>query len=360
MESWINRLHYPQQDAKKTWIWGLFWLAQNVYRFVLLLRGVVLSAWHAWFQTPVRLPVPVVSVGNLTTGGTGKTPVVIALAQGYLAQGLRVLVLHRGYRAKTPIHGPVTSPHQGDEAYEIQQAVPGAHVWVGRKRARMAQQAVAQLRPDVVILDDGFQHVALARDMDIVLVDGRRGLGNGYCLPLGPLREPKTGLRRATHVWWTHTHGHPVCQQAAMAWMPPGLLANKHTGVVWFMPGPATNWKTGQALSEFAGYDVYLASALAQPQPFEAALLTAGAHVVSHVKFDDHHVYTAREMTALFARLDDDPQLQFVTTAKDAVKLQPWLVQQAPEKLKRCWTWKRHALLPELPALGPASPDVCP
>ena len=204
--------------------------ASLVYRAVSALHR---AGYDRGWRRAERLPVPIVSVGNLEVGGTGKTPAVAALAQAALRAGLRPAILTRGYagsgRAGVLRNGAwtsggpnaATSPDAdaggdaatssradaadaGDEPLLLSRALPSVPVVVGKRRAENARALLATGEPiDLFLLDDGFQHRALARDRDLVLLDARRPFANGRLLPAGPLREPPGALRRAHHILLT-------------------------------------------------------------------------------------------------------------------------------------------------------------
>lgn len=173
-----------------------------IYRELIRLRAV-LYRWRVF--SSYKAPVPVISVGNLAVGGTGKTPVVDYLLKFCLAKGRRVAVVSRGYGGRKHSgvqivsggNGPLLEPEQcGDEPYLLARRNPQALVLVSPKRAQAIQQAVESLGAEVVLLDDGFQHLAVQRDVDIVLLDAQRPFGNGHQLPAGLLREPISALGR--------------------------------------------------------------------------------------------------------------------------------------------------------------------
>ena len=160
-----------------------------------------------------KLPRPVISVGNLTVGGTGKTPTVAMLARHFISRGKRVVVLSRGYGGRQTAWGGggfhwklalLLSPEEaGDEPYLLASTVPGLAVVVGADRYRAGLLAMEQLKPDIFILDDGYQHLRLKRDLNILLLDSRHPFGNGRMLPAGLLREPQSAAERADLIMYT-------------------------------------------------------------------------------------------------------------------------------------------------------------
>ncbi|MBW1824898.1 MAG: tetraacyldisaccharide 4'-kinase, partial [Deltaproteobacteria bacterium] len=173
------------------------------YRLLIQLR-------HTSYKTGVlksySLPCLVISVGNVTMGGTGKTPMVIYLAQVFKEKGMKTAVLSRGYKGKSPEKVAMVSNGErillnardaGDEPFLLSKALPGIPVIIGRDRVLSGQYALEHFSPETILLDDGFQHLKLKRDVDILLIDLQYGFGNGHLLPRGILREPLNNLNRA-------------------------------------------------------------------------------------------------------------------------------------------------------------------
>lgn len=270
-----------------------------------LLYGLLVRAWHLAFDLGLRRPVrvegaTVVSVGNLVVGGAGKTPVVMHLANEAVRRGFKVAVLSRGYgrRAKglRSFDAGALPPvdEVGDEPRLIARRCPGVTVWVGADRVALARAAVAA-GANLLVLDDGFQHRRLARDFD-VLVDG--GQGNGWMLPAGPLREPASGRKRATHVWGRDG--------------APGAIEARH--VVTRVLSPE-----GEPIS-LSGKPVVLLLGVARPDLVARSVEALGARIVARHLRPDHHVFTQGELAA--ARSEAQAQRALlVTTQKDAERL---------------------------------------
>lgn len=277
-------------------------LAQAL-RPVSWLYGAGARAWHlAWdlgLRRPVTLDgVQVISVGNLVVGGAGKTPVVILLAQEALAAGRRVAVLSRGYgrRADEPRHFDATAlppaEEVGDEPRLIARRCPGVTVWVGADRVANARRAVAA-GAEVLILDDGFQHRRLARDVNVLLEGGD---DNGLLLPAGPLREPRSARRRATEVW---RRGLDVLFEATGVRTPVGEQ----------LP-----------VAALGGRRVVLLLGVARPGRVEETVKALGAQVVRTFAHADHHRFTDAEREAAAATAQREGAW-LVTTEKDAERL---------------------------------------
>lgn len=250
-------------------------------------------------------PVPVVVVGNLTVGGSGKTPLVIALTERLLGLGRRPAIVSRGYgrrgRGTVVVNDgrgtrlPVSEV--GDEPAMLADRL-GVPVVVGTDRTAAVATA-ADLGADCVVADDGFQRLSLARELSFVVVDAVRGVGNGRCLPAGPLREPVSALADANAVVARGT-GAPVAADASMAIIPEALRGIQSPG-------------EESPLYRLAGRRVHAVAGTGDPEQFFATLEAAGARVVRH-PFPDHHAYEGPEVV-----FEDGAPL--VTTEKDAVKL---------------------------------------
>jgi len=277
--------------------------------------SLVIAGWDKLYQTGIlkqhRLPVPVISIGNLTTGGTGKTPLVISLAQYLEAKDRKVVVLSRGYKArkKTNFH-LADHPDYGDEAFLIQTHIKGS-VFVGSNRVFTGTKAIQETNANVILLDDGFQHRRLYRDLNIVLVDGTIGFGNGHMLPAGPLREPISALHRANWVILTKQ----IENQQKM-WTLLKSLRLKHPVQM------ATCPFTLAPIDTLQGHSVILVSGLAQPLAFEQSVKAQFmCLILEHKIFADHHTYTTQDWQHLQTFLETHPEATLLTTEKDWVKL---------------------------------------
>ncbi|MGK8839505.1 tetraacyldisaccharide 4'-kinase [Achromobacter xylosoxidans] len=259
-----------------------------------------------------RAPVPVVVIGNIYVGGTGKTPMVIATVEGLRARGYTPGVVSRGYGVKLGPQarvgqGELDAARFGDEPALIAR-VTGAPISVHPRRA-LAAQALLQAHPrvDVIVSDDGLQHLALARDVEIVVQD-RRGIGNGRLLPAGPLREPASRLREVDAV--ITNIDVPDGRAAASTGMGPRQVD------MWLEPGEARQIEGGarRPLATFAGQpDVAAAAGIGNPERFFSTLRSQGITLAATLPLPDHHDYASSPFQALAAQT-------ILVTSKDAIK----------------------------------------
>ncbi|WNW14093.1 tetraacyldisaccharide 4'-kinase [Pseudomonas sp. DTU_2021_1001937_2_SI_NGA_ILE_001] len=249
-----------------------------------------------------RAPVPVVVVGNITVGGTGKTPMILWLIEHCRRQGLRVGVVSRGYGAKPPslpwrVRAEQSATEAGDEPLLIVQR-SGVPLMIDPDRSRAVRALLDSEPLDLILSDDGLQHYRLARDFELVLIDAARGLGNRRCLPAGPLREPAERL------------------QAVDAVLYNGALADKNDGFAFTLrPSALVNLRSGQrvGVEHFPpGQAVHAVAGIGNPQRFFNTLEGLNWRPVAHA-FADHAVFDAQALSFT-------PALPLVMTEKDAVK----------------------------------------
>ncbi len=274
------------------------------------------------------LPCPVVSVGNITLGGTGKTPMVIYLAQLFQRRGLRAVVLSRGYRSQHRDAVAVVSDgtrvllgarEAGDEPAMLAQALPGTPVIIGSDRVGSGSLACARFSPDVILLDDGFQHLRLRRNADIVLVDRNIGFGNRCLIPRGILREPLSALQAADLIILTKKTGETRPHPAER------LIAARNPRAPVFSAGYAVRGLTALDgspagdLRGLAGKNVLAVAGIGNPGYFIHLLRSNGIHVADEMILPDHHRYTGEDAGRLTARLSGIDCI--ITTAKDGCKM---------------------------------------
>ena len=275
-----------------------------------------------------KLPAPVVSVGNLTVGGTGKTPVVACLARLWQDRGRRVAILSRGYggqsRGVTCISNGQNTykkpPEVGEEPYWLARTLPGVAVYTGACRYAAGMAAWEEFQPDLFLLDDGFQHFQLHRDLDLVLLDAGSPFGNGQLLPRGPLREPLAALAAAQSLILTRFDPeHHQAQLAAIRRAFPDktvLSATIAPVKVTAYPGGQTEAPAAlrhRALVAFAG--------LARPEVFAGTLQELGVDLKGFRIFPDHHSYSHEELDSLTEAARALGAGGLITTGKDWASL---------------------------------------
>lgn len=300
-----------------------------VFRGVAAARGVL---YRAGILRAHRAGVPVISVGNLAVGGTGKTPAVMAVAGRLAAAGRAVAVLSRGYGALRRDARLVSDGRSlllgagegGDEPVLLARRLAGAPVLCGPRRAALAELAVAQHRADALLLDDGFQHLALARDLDVVVLDASNPFGNGHCLPRGPNREPVSALRRADLVWLSRVDqagagGVEELRRLARHFTGRSPIESRHAPVA-VLDGQLDRRDVPASLRRAR---VLLLSGLARPEGFRRTVEGLGAAVVAERAYPDHHRFTEAEVDEALAALGPAGCDWLLTTEKDAVRLPP-------------------------------------
>lgn len=279
-----------------------------------------------------RLPCRVVCVGNLTVGGTGKTPCTIALARWLRARGQAVGILLRGYGRHGSGRTVVVdtrddrTPWQavGDEAVLLARRLPEVPVVVGADRFQAGQEALRRFRLDVLLLDDGFQHRQLHRDLDLVLVDASDPFGGGRLLPRGRLREPVSGLRRAQAVILTRAD-----QAADLPGLRRGLeqivpgaaqvLARHRPSRLTALAGGEERWP-----GTLRGQRLLAVSGIANPEGFHRTLTDLGAGLAGTLAFPDHHAYGPADVARMRRAAEEARADLIITTEKDAIRLSAW------------------------------------
>lgn len=332
LDMWYHKRWYAWLLLPLSWVYQLF---------------AALHQYHQKYrqkQHGAHISVPIVVVGNITTGGTGKTPVLIALAKALIQQGLRIGVISRGYGSHAPYYPyPVSvddSPYTtGDEPLLIARETC-CPVVIASDRVAAAQQLIADHEVDLVLSDDGLQHRRLPRQLEIVVVDGQRGLGNHFCLPAGPLREP---AKRLASVDWivVNRAGMPPSnveqkvttkknesQTGALTDVYLQATAWRHLATQQRYPLSPLPWLDGENTSASQIPAVRAIAGIGNPERFFNTLSQLGVTPTSCVAFADHHQYSPQD----FAQWQHDIVLM---TEKDAVKYQALLScvakQQASE-----------------------------
>lgn len=293
-----------------------------LYGYRALLRAGALPIAHA--------AVPVISIGNLALGGTGKTTATAAICRALLDAGARPAVLSRGHGRRSGSGGtmvvsrgagPVVAWEEaGDEPYLLASKLPGALVLVGKDRRQTAAQAVA-LGADVLVLDDGFQYWRLGKDHEIVLLDCLDPFGGGHLFPRGALREPVGYLRRAHAIWLTHADLVSDTQRSAVLSDLRRLHPEAPLRLTRHRPLGFRAWPGGEQIGVDAvrGRRVCALSSIGNPASFERLLAVMGAEVIG-ARFPDHHRFRAEDLKEVAAATRGRAEI-LVTTEKDQVRL---------------------------------------
>lgn len=283
-----------------------------------------------------------ISVGNITVGGTGKTPIVEMLAKALSEGGRKVAILSRGYKSKKAPHlaetdvGDDYSPrvvsdgqrvlldpiHAGDEPYLLAKNLEGVAILVDKNRVKAGRYAISRMGADTLILDDGFQYLSFGRRLDFVLIDSTNPFGNGQLLPRGVLREPLSGLKRANYFFLTKTSGvklEPIKEKLREINPAAEVIETIHQPLYF---QEVTSGRREEL--EFArGKDVTVVSAIACPESFEAAIEGLGARIKNSIRFLDHHRFSPDEIERILSEASEDDVQCVLTTQKDAVRLPP-------------------------------------
>ena len=292
--------------------------------------NLALYRW-GWLQA-TRLPCRVISVGNLTLGGTGKTSCVLWLARKLLRAGKRVAILSRGPSRRGRESVAVVSDGQrislnvaeaGDEPFLLAQMLPEVPVLVGKHRTLTGRYAVERLGSEVLLLDDGFQYWRLYKDWDIALVDATAPFGVGKLFPAGTLREPPAHLSRANMVWFTRSEGLSSAERVALEaevrrWYPTGP-------VVWLAQRPLYVRPLGgeeqYPPTWLRGKRVGALSSIGNPWAFEQTVEGLGVAALEPVRFLDHHFYRPEEIAFITEQSQQAGMELILTTEKDATRL---------------------------------------
>mgnify|MGYP003309037006 FL=1 len=320
---------------------GIVLLLRVLKIFSVLFGGVVAIRYFLYGIGVLRrypLGIQVISIGNVTAGGTGKTPVTEIFARTLAAEGRKVAILSRGYRRKeapwwrrifTQVVDPplvvsdgrhvlLDSTIGGDEPYMLASNLPGVAVIVDRNRVKAGRYAVNRLGCNTLILDDGFQYQRLKHSIEVVLVDSTNPFGNGNLLPRGILREPIRNIRRADIIFLTKCRGDvtAVKNEIRRYNTKAEIVECNHTPRVlkdvWSREEYSLDWLSGKTVCTLSG--------IASPKGFENSLRSLGSKVVWCERYADHHRYDSSEVLYALNRTADMGADALITTEKDAVR----------------------------------------
>lgn len=333
---YIYQIAYGPETPFYGWlILGFLRGCSYLYEYGVRLK---LAMYDMGIKKKEKLDCCVISIGNITVGGTGKTPTAQKMADLIKRMGYRVVILNRGYRSHWDKEIGVVSDgnkifmtayEAGDEAYLMAKTLPGIPVVIGKNRAITGKYAVEKLNAEVIIMDDGYQHWHLERDLDVVLVDTLNMFGNGCVLPRGMLREPLENLNRGDLFLLTKTD-----QSSILSRMQLRKTIGKYNSkapVVESVHHPKNfveiaDWYKGITqnhleLSELEGKNVMVFSAIGNPSSFEQTLSGIGLNIKEAVRYPDHHDYGMLEMQYILERASSHNAVAMITTSKDAVKI---------------------------------------
>ncbi len=304
----------------------LLYLFSCIYAGAMNLRALFYRKGLFKSQT---LLCTVISVGNLTVGGTGKTPLTIYVVDLLRGLGYNVAVLSRGYKGKMYKAGGIVSDGQkiymdsiaaGDEPYLIADRLKDVPVLVGQNRFKMGKMAISRFSAQILVMDDGFQHMQLDRDIDLLLLDTASPFGNGHCIPRGPLREPVKGIRRASAIVLTR-QAHKASPNQA------GFVEEVNSGARIFrcMHVPERLFVAGTErpldLEALKGRRLFAFSGIGRNDSFRETVTQLGGSIDDFVEFFDHYRYSTDDLRSVWRKAVDLKVDNLVTTEKDYVRI---------------------------------------
>ena len=339
IEKYYLKVLAGRKKGFSVWLFkALLWLLSLIYLCVIKIRSLL---YHLRIFRARAVTAWVISVGNITLGGTGKTPVVERLARLLHARGRKVVIISRGYRRKTgPLFkrlkeklrgAPTTrvvsdgsnillnSRVAGDEPYMLAVNLEGVPILINRNRVKAAFYAIRRFKADTIILDDGFQHIGLKRDLDIVLIDATHPFGNAHLFPRGILREPLRSLARADLLLITKA------VEGEQKELKESLYRlNQRAEVLECRHGPVylydmrTSLKT--TLDYIKGAPGAVLAGIAHPEGFERMVSELGVRIIYSRRFADHHFYSQQELIDIINKASRRGAEFLLTTEKDAVR----------------------------------------
>lgn len=304
----------------------LFCLAK-LYSLAIRIR---LYAYRKGILKSYRLSVPVISIGNISVGGTGKTPLTIAIAEKLKAGNFAPAILSRGYKGSFKgdfavaadaegLH--LSARESGDEPFMMARCLPGTPVIVGPDRVKAGQETINRRHPDCLLLDDGFQHVRLQRDLNILLLDATHRIDEDQLVPYGRLREPITAIHRADLIVLSHcnssTERIPLEDYIRSLGNSQEIIRGDHIPSALM----SLDTKTKHDLEWLKGKRTFAFCGIARPDLFHQMLLDLGCELMGFLSFSDHHRYRHRELSNLNQKARNLDCELFLTTEKDSVRL---------------------------------------
>lgn len=341
----------PQKNIFISIIHLILWIPAILYNFTMRIRSLL---YQMEFYQSYEINCPVISVGNITSGGTGKTPLVKLLAQKLQKKGFKTAILSRGYKRpmeekrKSKRSNNMIIPNglfyqseiilvsdfskiysnwhfSGDEPYLLAKSLPGVAVIVGSDRKKTAEYALNQLGANIIILDDGFSHLRIKRNLDILLLDTLNPFGGGYCLPRGLLREPLIAIRRADCIILTRSETDKDYSKlySEIKKYNYGKPIFKSSSVILRL----RNIQTGEpiSISGLSGIQILAISGIGNPESFERNLNSLKLDIRQHLIYPDHYVYSREDIDIIRETMQEKHIDWLVTTEKDAVKISEFM-----------------------------------
>lgn len=331
MHNLIYNLAHDKINDPISQIFKVFlWILSLFYGIVI---GFIKLCYKFKIFRSSRIDCPVISVGNITWGGTGKTPIVEYITKKLIAKGKRPAILSRGYKRKvttSPLrlrsgqarHHVTSYEAMGDEPFMLKLNLPGVPILVGGDRLKTGRRAIEEHKADTIILDDGFGHRRLIRDLDIVVIDALNPFGNNQLIPRGILREPLSSLKRAdvfliTKVDLAQESYIEQIRQRLDNINPKALIVESIHNPI----GLSDQKGNVHSLDYLKGQSICIVSSLASPDSFKKLILNLGANVKLEFCFPDHYVYREADLRKIMASCKAANLKTIVTTQKDTVRL---------------------------------------
>lgn len=316
MKNYLYALATDQRNGIFDAIIKIFlWIFSILYFGLVLARSIL---YKLGILTSRKLVEPVICVGNITVGGVGKTPLVLMLSKIFLQRKMSIAILTRGYKSENN----ETEGRSNDESRLLKSELPDVPILIGSKRYETAMEYLKNQRADMFLMDDGFQHLPLKRDLDILAIDATNPFGNGHLLPRGILREPKSALKRAGVFVLTKTDlgaDNLVQLRSLLKMINPKapIIESIHRPKIFVDVRTAQEYP----LDYFRDHKFCLVSGIGNPRAFEQTLKALGGMVSRHFIFEDHMVYDARATQLINEFCTQKNIKNVVTTQKDAIKL---------------------------------------
>jgi tetraacyldisaccharide 4'-kinase len=336
----IERVITGDNKNGNGWFVPVLSMASKVYGGAVKLRRIF---YKKATLISKRLPCPIISIGNITVGGTGKTPMTIYVAQVMKQLGYKVAIISRGYKGRAEKVGGIVSDGKvllmtpeiaGDEPYMMAYRLKDVPVIVGKNRFKAGRQAIRKFDLDVIVLDDGFQHLKLQRDLDLVLLDYRKPFGNGHLLPRGVMREPASALLCANAIILTRSdtvndNGMSSSLKKLRSYerKKPVYRTFHHPCVYKIINGEKKIFETNmqeafrQNSDCMKGRTVFAFSGLADNHSFQQTVKSLQCNLSGFMEFPDHHPYSERDLDEILSAAKKSMSECIITTEKDYVRI---------------------------------------